>query len=277
MPSIDFLLTHFYRLVAHDLVLMNDVYWFYAQSRRTGKSTREYSEVLANLLEIESANFDDINTAKLSIHAGEGAVAVTWDFLSDVVVKHLLDDLSQFPFWAAKAVLATRPTALFDVEAFWQSIADTCREGGVLGLFRGSAPYVVASGISNHRYLLKCTYTFIMNLLSKFPQSPSFVIEDENDDITRDAPLSGFGSATSASLIENSRIEQDGGVLAARESSPRGLTRASSCDSTTMSLTMLSSPHKASALKKLGNLGGLSALLGQQGADGLGQWGENRQ
>jgi hypothetical protein len=92
MSSIDFLLTHFYRLVAHDLVLMNDVYWFYKQSRNTGNthtntpntptntpntptnsttptnsinstkgaqkahtckcSIKEYSEVLANLLEI---------------------------------------------------------------------------------------------------------------------------------------------------------------------------------------------------------------------------------
>lgn len=43
--SLDFYVTHFYRLVVHDMVLMNDVYWFYSQNRKEGKSIKEFSEV----------------------------------------------------------------------------------------------------------------------------------------------------------------------------------------------------------------------------------------
>jgi len=52
-------------------------------------------QILANLLEIESQNFDEINTAKLSIGEGEGMLLIIWDYFHDVIIKHLLDDASQ--------------------------------------------------------------------------------------------------------------------------------------------------------------------------------------
>jgi len=46
-------------------------------------------------LEIESQNFEEINTAKLSIGEGEGVLLIIWDYFHDVFIKHLLDDASQ--------------------------------------------------------------------------------------------------------------------------------------------------------------------------------------
>jgi hypothetical protein len=43
--SMDFVLTHFYRLVVHDVVLLNDVYSFYCAGRTEGKTVNEFSEV----------------------------------------------------------------------------------------------------------------------------------------------------------------------------------------------------------------------------------------
>lgn len=43
--SLDFFVTHFYRLVVHDVVLMSDVYWFYTAGRREGQSVQEFAEV----------------------------------------------------------------------------------------------------------------------------------------------------------------------------------------------------------------------------------------
>ena len=43
--ALDFFLTHFYRLVVHDVVLLSDVYWFYTQERKEGKSIQEFTEV----------------------------------------------------------------------------------------------------------------------------------------------------------------------------------------------------------------------------------------
>lgn len=44
---------------------------------------------------MESQNFEEINTAKLSIGEGEGVLLIIWDYFHDVVIKHLLDDVSQ--------------------------------------------------------------------------------------------------------------------------------------------------------------------------------------
>jgi hypothetical protein len=41
----DFVLTHFYRLVVHDVVLLNDVYSFYCAGRTEGKTVNEFAEV----------------------------------------------------------------------------------------------------------------------------------------------------------------------------------------------------------------------------------------
>lgn len=43
--SLDFVLTHFYRLVVHDFVLLSDVYWFYSKGRPEGKTVEEFAEV----------------------------------------------------------------------------------------------------------------------------------------------------------------------------------------------------------------------------------------
>jgi hypothetical protein len=43
--SMDFVLTHFYRLVVHDVVLLNDVYSFYCAGRTEGKTVNEFAEV----------------------------------------------------------------------------------------------------------------------------------------------------------------------------------------------------------------------------------------
>lgn len=47
------------------------------------------------MLEIESQNFEEINTAKLSIGEGESVLLIIWDYFHDVIIKHFLDDASQ--------------------------------------------------------------------------------------------------------------------------------------------------------------------------------------
>lgn len=47
------------------------------------------------MLEIESQNFEEINTAKLSIGEKESVVLIVWDYFLDVILKHFLDDASQ--------------------------------------------------------------------------------------------------------------------------------------------------------------------------------------
>jgi hypothetical protein len=53
--SLDFFVTHFYRLVVHDVVLMSDVYWFYTAGRREGQSVQEFAEVLVGITFLTTA------------------------------------------------------------------------------------------------------------------------------------------------------------------------------------------------------------------------------
>ncbi len=43
--TLDFALTHFYRLVVDDLVLMYDVYHLYGKYKTSNRSIQEFSEV----------------------------------------------------------------------------------------------------------------------------------------------------------------------------------------------------------------------------------------
>lgn len=93
--SLDFAITQFYRLVVDDLILMYDVYLFYSRYKKSNRSIREYSEVLANLMEVEAQNFEDIDETKLSHDSEERVEWMIRDYLMSVVVRYVLDDLSQ--------------------------------------------------------------------------------------------------------------------------------------------------------------------------------------
>jgi hypothetical protein len=59
------------------------------------------------LIEVESQNFEDIDESRLS-HGEEGGLSyIAWDYLVNVILRHLLDDLTQYPFWRAKIAIAT--------------------------------------------------------------------------------------------------------------------------------------------------------------------------
>ncbi len=47
------------------------------------------------MIDVEAQNFEDIDESKLS-HGDEGSVShIAWDYLINVILKYLLDDLSQ--------------------------------------------------------------------------------------------------------------------------------------------------------------------------------------
>jgi len=239
--SLDFFVTHFYRLVVHDMVLMSDVYWFYTQKRKEGRSLQEFSEILANLLEIESQNFDEINTAKLSIGEGEGMLLIIWDYFHDVIIKHLLDDASQFPFWASKVIVTSQPIKFGApaVRAYWACLKNIYHTRGVRGMFQGSLPYMVASCYDNYRFLTKVTIAFISNVFSKIPQpGSSRSIEDEATppptprEVTPVASVSDVPVATGM-FRHKTRSNADLSVLTADTGSTRSTSGVSPVNKTT--------------------------------------------
>ena len=117
--SLDFSITQWYRLIYSDLSLICDAFYltYLTSSRRVARrslSLKEFGEVLMNLIEVEASNFDDISTDKLSdvYQDHKSILLIVFDYLNDVVVKHLLDDFSQYPFFLVKVGLTMDPQAL---------------------------------------------------------------------------------------------------------------------------------------------------------------------
>jgi len=176
--SLDFSITQWYRLIYSDISLISDayylVYWTAAagsSKARKALSLREFGEVLMNLIEVESCNFDDVSTDKLSdVYQDCNSIPlIVFDFLNDVVVKHLLDDFSQYPFFSVKVGLTMDPaTSLFGptlVKSLFSKMLEVYKKRGLFALFEGSLPYAIASMICNYRYLLKATDTFVRNIM----------------------------------------------------------------------------------------------------------------
>jgi hypothetical protein len=93
--SLDFALTQFYRLVVDDLILMYDVYFFYSRYKKDKRSLKEFSEVLADVMQVEATNFEDIDETKLSQDSEERVENMVRDYFMSIVVRYMLDDLSQ--------------------------------------------------------------------------------------------------------------------------------------------------------------------------------------
>ena len=178
--SLDFSVTQWYRLIYSDLSLICDAYYlvYVTASRRARRALtlREFGEVLMNLMEVEACNFEDISTDKLSdVYQDRNSIApIVFDYLNDVVVKHLLDDLSQYPFFLVKVGLTMNynPSSAISLlfgttlmKSLFSKMLDIYKQRGLFALFEGSVPYAIASMICNYRYLLKATDTFVRNIM----------------------------------------------------------------------------------------------------------------
>lgn len=186
--SLDFSITQWYRLIYSDLSLICDVYYLvYVSSachsrarRRAPLTLKELGEVLMNLMEVEACNFEDnVSTDKLSdVYQDRcnSIALIVFDYLNDVVIKHLLDDLSQYPFFLVKVGITmdynnnSNPctTTLYGIalmKSLFSKMFDVYKQRGLFALFEGSVPYTIASMICNYRYLIKATDTFVRNIM----------------------------------------------------------------------------------------------------------------
>lgn len=154
MPTmLDFSITQVYRLITNDLLMMWDAWVLYKKYKKTGRSIKEYSEVyrfalfcrchscfqvLANLMDVESENFEEIKLrSKLGNADNAHVTVIIWDFLHEIIIKHFIDDVSQYPFWMAKVAITTEPQAfgMAAVHKCLDYLRNTVAVKGVFGLY----------------------------------------------------------------------------------------------------------------------------------------------
>ena len=179
MSFCDFIITSFYRRCWDDLIAISDVSWFYYHKESKAKNLREFATLLANLTTVERRNFKKSKTFKFHSKlqdeddVPEASTIVLWEYYRDIIFQYWLDDLTQYPFWAAKILVIAHPQefGLGVIDEMFHMISKTFKEQGFMSLFVGAIPYLSASMICNFNELSKATQLFFMDSLARVPKS----------------------------------------------------------------------------------------------------------
>jgi hypothetical protein len=174
-PSIDFILTNFYRRAWADLVAIYDVWSFC--SKKQG-ATGEFRQLLANLAYVEHRSFKKSKFKFRSELADkeevpEASTIILWEYYRDIIFTYWLDDLTQYPFWSAKILVVSHHEefGLHVVEHLFETIGKIFTEQGFMSLFVGAIPYLAGSMICNFDELSRATHRFFMDSLASMPGS----------------------------------------------------------------------------------------------------------
>ena len=105
---------------------------------------------------------------------------MAWEFVHSIVIQFSAEELSQYPFWAAKVALATTDINYWHldqslVSAFWALLSHKFHEGGLWALYRGCVPYALAAYLYNIAHVELLFKKFFVIVVSRIPRSPSAV------------------------------------------------------------------------------------------------------
>eukprot|EP00602_Paraphysomonas_sp_CaronLab_P006342 CAMPEP_0185028280 /NCGR_PEP_ID=MMETSP1103-20130426/13938_1 /TAXON_ID=36769 /ORGANISM="Paraphysomonas bandaiensis, Strain Caron Lab Isolate" /LENGTH=349 /DNA_ID=CAMNT_0027562655 /DNA_START=46 /DNA_END=1092 /DNA_ORIENTATION=+ len=175
----DAVLLNYYRVLWSEFVILYDAATVYHKRRPTGKSVKEFGEGLHALVKSEinsnsPAFYDDDEILDFS----EDRVIrkVLWQFTHGVVLEFIAEELSQYPFWAAKVVTVVNKSYREDVNVLrsaFRFFEHTYARGGIRAIFEGNVPYLAAAAVVNYDHLQKTMRGFITVLESHLPRLPS--------------------------------------------------------------------------------------------------------
>lgn len=176
--TLDFQITHFYRLVVDDLILMSDAYSLYRKYKTRGRTLDEYLHILSIIAEIEAQELEDAESGKVINEESDESVSyLAWDYFRSVILRFAMDDLSQFAFWSSKILLSleNEPFGMPTVRKFYEHLYNNVRTGNIRILYEGAIPYLTASFVVNFPHILRATKKFFFTVLTKLPRPPSFI------------------------------------------------------------------------------------------------------
>lgn len=179
-------------------MLLYDVFTLLSSSIRGLHSVKDYADAVAAVIHSEaqlaksSSGENGVEEAssqpKREFSAERQSINLIWEYVHSVLLPFLLEELSQFPFWAAKVALLTDDAVLDSIKdaplsgifspvslssRFFGHIAAKYTQHGLLSLFEGSMPYLYVAFFSNIRHIEEASRTFLVNLVASLPRSLS--------------------------------------------------------------------------------------------------------
>ena len=190
----DFHLTKYFRLISDDIILIIDVIRIYRKKRTEPLTLKEFTETLAMVIQQESQDliaatnnntttnntFGIRNKNMINSSKNNNMILrdICWEFFHSVILKFLLEELSQYPFWAAKVALITSPslshcTIHAMISTWFLKIKNKFQVDGIAGLYEGYVPFLVASIIQNYDSFENSLRQFFVAIMATPPNSPS--------------------------------------------------------------------------------------------------------
>ena len=198
----DFYLTKYFRLISDDIVLINDVIRIYRHKRIEPLTLKEFTESLAMLIQQESEdiiaatnnnNNNNNNTSNNTFSIKNKSIIngsnlknnnnlklrdICWEFFHSVILQFSLEELSQYPFWAAKVALITNPRLSHSsinlmISTWFRVIQTKFQVDGIAGLYEGYIPFLTASLIQNYESFENSLRHFFVSIMSTPNNSPS--------------------------------------------------------------------------------------------------------
>jgi len=189
----DFYITKVFRSICDDVQMLIDVYQITPHCQPVGRPFLEcFTEGLAAVVEKESTeiipalHYSDSFTAPRIDYASnktsnnELSWKMSWEFVHSIILQFCAEELSQYPFWAAKVALSTTDINAWHLEqsvfsAFWKLLSRKFESGGLFTLFHGCVPYVVAAYFYNIAHVELLFRKFFVIVVSSIPRTPSAV------------------------------------------------------------------------------------------------------
>ena len=202
----DFYITKVFRSICDDVQMLIDVYQITPEVRPDGRPFLEcFTEGLAAVVEKESTEIvptlhssdslaaPRIDYANNKTSNNELLWQMSWEFVHSIILQFCAEELSQYPFWAAKVALSTTDINAWHLEqsvfsAFWKLLSRKFESGGFFALYHGCVPYVVAAYFYNIAHVELLFRKFFVIVVSSIPRSPSAVARFKEIRTQREQP-----------------------------------------------------------------------------------------
>lgn len=167
-----------YRLLWDDILMIYDTACIYFERRVNERNIHEFVEglsVIRNRDELLPEKLHEIEYDEDEKVFGEAEVArkILWEF-SHVLLEFICEELSQFPFWAAKVsvICASRSSPSF-IREFWSQIFRSTMQRGLGALFEANIPYTTAAFVIQFKYLEKQVRNYLSVMNTRIQSIPS--------------------------------------------------------------------------------------------------------
>jgi len=202
----DFALTQLYRNIYNDISILRDACGIYFAIHPSGqRSFGDFAKGLDLVLLADHhpgpvctwvwsstekmlvvSHEPDVEDDTEHSREDDTVLSILWGFYRSVVIEYSMEELSQYPFWAAKVIMCTSDSPIIDSSvslgrSFFNLIRDRLAEGGIMGTYKGCLPFLGASLWYNFSHVEGIVRQYVVSSYPRVLSVHSFMQSKEEE------------------------------------------------------------------------------------------------